>query len=63
MNWRPAALWLGCAEMKSLKIEWNCRQDVTDRATPPKVTKAYLDNLNARWAARRAAIVAQALAE
>jgi hypothetical protein len=47
--------------MTSIKIEWNCRQDIADRATPPKVTKTYLDTLNARWAAKRSAIVAEAL--
>jgi hypothetical protein len=47
--------------MNSIKIEWNCRQDIADRATPPKVTVNYLDTLNARWAAKRAAIVAKAL--
>jgi hypothetical protein len=47
--------------MNSIKIEWNCRQDIADRATPPKVTKTYLDTLNARWTARSKAIVAKAL--
>lgn len=47
--------------MLTLKIEWNSLQAIQDRATPPKVTKTYLDTLNARWAAKRAAIVAEAL--
>lgn len=45
----------------TFSIEWNSLQAVQDRATPPKVTKSYLETLNARWAARRAAIVAEAL--